>query len=55
MSSTASLGPANPVLHAARLGMRRGGIEMMHSLTNRADQIWIVVMNGIFEIGRAHV
>lgn len=48
MSSSTTHGPANPVLHAARLGMRRGGIEMMHSLTNRADQIWIVVMNGIF-------
>ena len=40
--STTSLGPSNPILHATRLGMRRGSIEMMHSLTNRADQIWIV-------------
>lgn len=30
-----------------RLGLRRGFIEMAHSLTNRADQIWIAVVNGI--------
>ena len=30
------------------LGLRRGCIEMAQSLTTRADQIWIVLMNGIF-------
>lgn len=34
----------NPVL----LGVRRGRIEMAQSLTTRADQIWLVLMNGIF-------
>ncbi len=34
----------NPV----RLGLRRGWIEMMQSLTTRADQVWLVVINGIF-------
>jgi ABC-2 type transport system permease protein len=41
-------GTTGAMVHAIRLGLRRGGVEMMHSLTNRADQIWIVVMNGIF-------
>jgi ABC-2 type transport system permease protein len=31
-----------------RLGLRRGWIEMMQSLTTRADQVWLVVINGIF-------
>jgi ABC-2 type transport system permease protein len=34
----------NPVI----LGLRRGRIEMAQSLTTRADQIWLVLMNGIF-------
>jgi len=33
---------------AARLGMRRGCIEMGHSLSNRADQVWIVTVNAAF-------
>ncbi|RNL62023.1 ABC transporter permease [Nocardioides marmoriginsengisoli] len=48
MSTTSGARLPSPVLQAARLGIRRGYIEMMHSLTNRADQIWIVVMNGVF-------
>lgn len=31
-----------------RLGLQRGWIEMMQSLTTRSDQIWIVTVNGIF-------
>jgi ABC-2 type transport system permease protein len=34
----------NPVL----LGLRRGRIEMAQSLTTRADQFWLVLMNGAF-------
>ena len=34
----------NPVL----LGLRRGRIEMAQSLTTRTDQVWLVLMNGIF-------
>ena len=33
---------------AARLGVRRGCLEMGHSLSNRADQIWIVTINAAF-------
>ena len=33
---------------AARLGVRRGCLEMGHSLSNRADQIWIVTINAGF-------
>ncbi len=33
---------------AARLGVRRGCLEMAHSLSNRADQIWIVTINAGF-------
>lgn len=33
---------------AARLGLRRGCIEMVHSLSTRADQIWIVTINAGF-------
>jgi ABC-2 type transport system permease protein len=33
---------------AARLGVRRGCIEMAQSLSNRADQIWIVTINAAF-------
>jgi ABC-2 type transport system permease protein len=33
---------------AARLGVRRGCIEMAHSLSNRADQIWIITINAAF-------
>jgi ABC-2 type transport system permease protein len=33
---------------AARLGIRRGCLEMGHSLSNRADQIWIVTINAGF-------
>lgn len=50
MSATTGSGLSSTGLHAARLGIRRGCIEMMHSLTNRADQVWIVVMNGIFVV-----
>jgi ABC-2 type transport system permease protein len=39
---------ASPTLLAARLGVRRGCIEMGHSLSNRADQIWIVTINAAF-------
>ncbi len=35
-------------MNAVRLGLRRGWIEMMQSLTTRADQVWLVVINGIF-------
>jgi ABC-2 type transport system permease protein len=38
----------NPVLHAAQLGMLRGWIEFRQSMTNRSDQIWIALINGIF-------
>jgi len=31
-----------------RLGLRRGCLEMIQSLTSRSDQIWIVMVNGIF-------
>ena len=31
-----------------RLGLQRGWIEMVQSLTTRADQIWIITINGIF-------
>jgi ABC-2 type transport system permease protein len=33
---------------AARLGVRRGCIEMAQSLSNRADQVWIVTVNAAF-------
>lgn len=33
---------------AARLGVRRGCLEMGHSLSNRADQVWIVTINAGF-------
>ena len=39
---------ASPPLLAARLGVRRGFIEMGHSLSNRADQIWMVMINAAF-------
>jgi ABC-2 type transport system permease protein len=49
MSAVTSPVPGgSPALGAVRLGLRRGGIEMMQSLTNRADQIWIVTINAIF-------
>jgi ABC-2 type transport system permease protein len=38
----------NPMLHAARLGVSRGQKEFWQSMTNRSDQIWIVLINGIF-------
>jgi ABC-2 type transport system permease protein len=38
----------HPRMVAARLGVRRGFLEMGHSLTNRADQIWIVTVNAGF-------
>jgi ABC-2 type transport system permease protein len=31
-----------------RLGLQRGWVEMIQSLTSRSDQIWIVMVNGIF-------
>jgi ABC-2 type transport system permease protein len=39
---------SRPTMVAARLGVRRGCLEMAHSLSNRADQIWIVTMNAGF-------
>jgi ABC-2 type transport system permease protein len=39
---------SRPTMVAARLGVRRGCIEMAHSLSNRADQIWIVTINAGF-------
>ncbi len=38
----------SPALAAARLGVRRGCLEMVHSLSNRADQVWIVTINAAF-------
>lgn len=38
----------NAGTHAARLGVRRGWIEMVQSLRTRSDQIWILVTNGGF-------
>jgi ABC-2 type transport system permease protein len=38
----------SPTMTAARLGVRRGCIEMAHSLSNRADQIWIITINAAF-------
>lgn len=35
-------------MNAVRLGLRRGWIELIQSLTTRADQVWLVLMNGIF-------
>jgi ABC-2 type transport system permease protein len=37
-----------PSMLAARLGVRRGCIEMGQSLSNRADQVWIVTVNAAF-------
>jgi len=39
---------AQPTMLAARLGVRRGCIEMMQSLSTRADQIWIITLNAGF-------
>jgi ABC-2 type transport system permease protein len=39
---------SRPTMVAARLGVRRGCLEMAHSLSNRADQIWIVTINAGF-------
>lgn len=47
MSATARPGRAGN-LTPVRLGLERGLTEMKQSLTTRADQIWIVVINGIF-------
>src|SRR3712207_1889246 len=38
----------HPTVTAARLGLRRGWLEMGHSLSNRADQVWIVTINAAF-------
>lgn len=38
----------SPVSHAVGLGVRRGWIEFLQSLSNRSDQVWIVTINGIF-------
>ncbi len=35
-------------MNAVRLGLRRGWIEMLQSLTTRADQVWLLTINGIF-------
>lgn len=48
MTSATDPTPPDPMFNAVRLGLRRGAIEMMQSLTTRADQIWIVLLNGIF-------
>lgn len=37
-----------PAMVAARLGVRRGCLEMAQSLSNRADQVWIVTVNAGF-------
>jgi ABC-2 type transport system permease protein len=37
----------NPVLHAARVGLRRGLTEYRHTLTSREDLSYIVVINAI--------
>ena len=37
-----------PTVLAAGLGVRRGCIEMAQSLSNRADQVWIVTVNAAF-------
>ena len=39
---------SRPTMVAARLGVRRGCLEMAHSLSNRADQVWIVTINAGF-------
>jgi ABC-2 type transport system permease protein len=39
---------SRPTMVAARLGVRRGCLEMGQSLSNRADQIWIVTINAGF-------
>jgi ABC-2 type transport system permease protein len=41
-------GGRSPMLNAVVLGLKRGRIEMVQSLTTRADQVWIVLMNGGF-------
>jgi ABC-2 type transport system permease protein len=38
----------HPMMLAARLGVRRGCLEMGQSLSNRADQVWIVTVNAAF-------
>ena len=38
----------NPMLSAAWLGVFRGWTEFRQSITNRSDQVWIVMINGIF-------
>ena len=35
-------------MNAVLLGVKRGWIEQVQSLTTRADQVWIVLLNGIF-------
>jgi ABC-2 type transport system permease protein len=35
-------------MNATRLGLRRGVIETAQSLSTRADQVWLVLVNGIF-------
>ncbi len=37
-----------PTMVAARLGVRRGFLEMGHSLSTRADQVWIITVNAAF-------
>lgn len=37
-----------PTVVAARLGVWRGFLEMRQSLSTRADQIWLVTINGAF-------
>jgi ABC-2 type transport system permease protein len=39
---------STPASAAAWLGVRRGWIETVHSLSNRGDQIWIVTINAVF-------
>jgi ABC-2 type transport system permease protein len=38
----------HPTWLAVRLGLRRGCIEMGHSLSTRADQVWLVTVNAAF-------
>jgi ABC-2 type transport system permease protein len=41
-------GRPGATVNAVRLGLRRGWIEMKQSLSTRADQVWLVLVNGIF-------
>ena len=47
-TSTPATRSVRPAWTAVRLGVRRGVTEMGHSLSTRADQVWMVVVNGAF-------